>query len=136
MRKRQYKSLSEINVTNLVDVTMVLLIIFMITAPLLRSGIEVELPKAKAKIQKMREGILITYTRDGSIYIDSEKVLQKDFENRLIKKWSASGQTQVLLSADKEVSYGKVVNFMDRIKAVGISNLGLVIEPDLGGEKE
>ena len=136
MRKRQYKSLSEINVTNLVDVTMVLLIIFMITAPLLRSSIEVELPKAKTDTQKMREGILITYTRDGSIYIDSEKVLQKDFENRLIKKWSASGQTQVLLSADKEVSYGKVVNFMDRIKAVGISNLGLVIEPDLGGEKE
>jgi biopolymer transport protein TolR len=134
MKRKKYTSLSEINVTNLVDVTIVLLIIFMISAPLLRSGIEVDLPKAKAETQKLREGILITYTRDGWIYIDSDRFQQNDFEDRLTEEWKKRGHTQVSLSADREIPYGRVVNLVDRIRAVGITNLGLVLQPVLEEE--
>lgn len=134
MKREKYTSLSEINVTNLVDVTIVLLIIFMISAPLLRSGIDVELPKVRTETQNLREGILITYARDGSIYIDTNRVQQDDFEDRLTDEWKTRGHSQVLLSADREIPYGRVVNLVDRIRTVGIANLGLVLQPVLEEE--
>ncbi len=129
MRKRKYSSLSEINVTNLVDVTMVLLIIFMITAPLLRSGMEVELPESAATDISPREGILVSLSRQGTIFIEEEQVKRENFSERLLKKYTAANGRQLLLQADKAVPYGQVMAIMDDIKKIGIHNLGLIVEP-------
>jgi biopolymer transport protein TolR len=133
MRKSRYPSISEINVTNLVDVTMVLLIIFMITAPLLRSGIEVELPKSSMQDLKPHEGVVVTLTRDRLLYVNDEEVSSEAFEVVLLKRYTESGQKLVLLKADEEIPYGRVIHLMDQIKGVGITNLGLIVE---SGEEE
>jgi biopolymer transport protein TolR len=130
VKKSKYTSISEINVTSLVDVTMVLLIIFMITAPLLRSGIEVDLPKSTAEDLKPYDGVVVTLTREGKIDLDGEKYKLDNFESILMKKYVASNRKTVLLQADKEVQYGKVITVMDRIKSVGIHNLGLIVVPE------
>jgi biopolymer transport protein TolR len=129
MRKRKYSSLSEINVTNLVDVTMVLLIIFMITAPLLRSGMKVNLPKSDTRDITPRTGILVSLNSDGIIFIDDEQVKPEDFSTRLLKVYTARNQQQVLLQADRAVPYGQAIALMNDIKSVGIYNLGLIVEP-------
>lgn len=129
MRKRRYSSLSEINVTNLVDVTMVLLIIFMITAPLLRSGMEVNLPESDTRDITPRTGILVSLNSDGIIFIDDEQVKPENFSERLLKVYTARNKQQVLLQADRAVPYGQAIALMNDIKSVGIYNLGLIVEP-------
>lgn len=124
------KAISEINVTSLVDVTMVLLIIFMIAAPLFRSGIEIELPKSKSDDLKPQQGIIVTITNNDLIYIDEDKVKIENFENSLLKKYAANTTKIVMIQADKIIPYGKVVNVMDRIKGLGIRNIGLIVETD------
>lgn len=121
--------MSEINVTNLVDVTMVLLIIFMITAPLLRSGMKVNLPKSDTRDITPRTGILVSLNSDGIIFIDDEQVRPEDFSARLLKVYTARNQQQVLLQADRAVPYGQAISLMNDIKSVGIYNLGLIVEP-------
>ena len=133
MRKSRYPSISEINVTNLVDVTMVLLIIFMITAPLLRSGIEVKLPKSDAQDLKPHEGVVVTMTRDNILYVNDERVSPEQFDALLLRRYTQSDKKLVLLKADEEIPYGRVIHLMDQIKGVGIANLGLIVEP---GEEE
>lgn len=130
MRKSKPKIIADINVTSLVDVTMVLLIIFMITAPLLRSGIEVELPKSKADDLKPYEGVVVTLMRDGTIQLNDIKVKLENFEIKLLQSYAASSRKMVMLQADKEVPYGKVIQIMDRIKGAGIHNVGLIVQPE------
>lgn len=129
MKTRKYSSLSEINVTNLVDVTMVLLIIFMITAPLLRSGMEVNLPKSDTRDITPRTGIIVSLNSDGIIFIDDEQVKPENFSARLLKIYTARNGQQVLLQADRAVPYGQAIALMNDIKSVGINNLGLIVEP-------
>lgn len=130
MKNYKYRFISEINVTSLVDVTLVLLIIFMITAPLLRSGIEVELPKTRATDLKPQEGVVVTITRDGTLNLNGKVVQPQNFETMLMKSYALSKQQLVLLQADRAVPYGDVIKVMDRIKRAGINNLGLIVEPE------
>ena len=127
---RQLKTLSEINVTNLVDVTMVLLIIFMITAPLIRSGIEIDLPKTQADLLNDVDYILISLTKEEKIFIDEEEVAADRFSEILSQQYEAQGGMPVVLKADKGIPYGSVVRVMGQIQSVGIGNLGLVVEPE------
>ncbi len=129
MRHNHFRPLTDINITNLVDVTLVLLIIFMIAAPLIHSGVKVDLPRMQSGAEVIQEGILVSYTHDDQIYIDGNLVTGSDFENRLIKLWVQSGRKPVLLSADSNVPYGKVIGLIDKIKSVGVENLGLIVEP-------
>ncbi|MBU0713110.1 biopolymer transporter ExbD [bacterium] len=129
MKRTNYTSISEINVTNLVDVTMVLLIIFMITAPLMRTGLQVELPESKINDLKNKEGVTVTITRDGNILIENETVNLQQMGNYLTRRLSTEGNLFVLLHADKSVPYGKVISVMDYIKQAGFSNIGLVLTP-------
>jgi biopolymer transport protein TolR len=129
LKKHKYSTISEINVTSLVDVTMVLLIIFMITAPLLQSGIEVQLPKSKSDALKPHEGVTVTLDQSGHLYLNGEKTDATMFEVRLLQAYQTSGKKTVLLLADKNIPYGSVIGVMDRIKGVGIHNLGLIVEP-------
>ena len=130
MRRPSYNGISEINVTNLVDVTMVLLIIFMITAPLMRSGMQVDLPESKTTDLKQKEGITVTLKKDGVILVDEKTVAADQLVTVLSRMIAAQGDQTVLLHADKAVPYGNVVSVMDDIKQAGINHLGLVLIPE------
>ena len=135
MNKREYKALADINVTNLVDVVLVLLIIFMISAPLLQSGIEVDLPKTKtAALDEQTEGTILTIDKKGGIFINDVWSRMENFEKSLDKELKKTGRKSVYLRADSMVAYGVVVDVMGRLKNMGIENLGLITTKDEGGK--
>lgn len=129
MKKRHYGALADINVTNLVDVVLVLLIIFMITAPMLQSGIDINLPKTVSTEKDLGEGIVVTITKERGIFVDDKITPLNKFEQRLGTVRAAKGGKAVYLRADTSVPYGFVVDVMGKIKSLGITDLGLVIEP-------
>jgi len=127
MRKREYRAMAEINVTNLVDVVLVLLIIFMISAPLLQSGIEVDLPKTKtAELSDQAEGVVITVDKKGGVFINDVWSRMDDFEKNLDRELRKLGKSSVYLRADSMVYYGSVVEVIGRLKNMGIEDLGLI----------
>lgn len=119
--------MSEINVTPFVDVMLVLLIIFMVTAPLLQQGIDVNLPKAKGKDMPPEERLTLTVKRDQTILMNDTSVSLSEMRRKLdaISKLNPN----VFLKADKDVPYGFVVEVMGEIKEAGIEKLGMVTEP-------
>lgn len=121
--------MSEINVTPFVDVMLVLLIIFMVTAPLMHQGLDVELPKAKGKELPSEQRVDITIVKDGSIQIDGGPVTMEQLGIRLRELKAA--QPSVFLRADKSVPYGLVVEVMAEIKGAGLERLGMVTEPKI-----
>lgn len=122
--------MADINVTNLVDVVLVLLIIFMITAPMLQSGIDVNLPKTRVAIQdELGEGVVLTIDQKGGIFIDDIWVLLPDFEDRLDDLMKQKNTSSVYIRADSGVVYASVVDVIARIKEMGIEYLGLVTSP-------
>lgn len=128
-----FRSLSDINVANLVDVVLVLLIIFMISAPLLQSGIEVNLPTTTTKDKDFQEGMLVTINERGGLFFSVDGrdyfVNPADFEKRLKELGEQKGYSAVYLRADKDVPYGEVVNVVGQIKKAGFVQLGLVTAP-------
>jgi biopolymer transport protein TolR len=104
---------------------LVLLIIFMVTAPLLQQGIDVDLPQAKGKEMSPVERIIITVKKDGKIYLDKSSVSIKSLRAKLLKKKNK----EVFLKADKDVPYGLVVTVMGELRELGIEKLGMVTEP-------
>ncbi len=123
---------AEINVTPFVDVMLVLLIIFMVTAPLMTQGLEVDLPQTQTVevLPTDSEHLVMTIRRDGTMYLDEYPVTLEDMEGHLTRLVKEQHK-QLFLRADKEVPYGVVVDVMGRIKAAGIVNLGVVAEqPD------
>lgn len=121
--------LGEINVIPLVDVVLVLLIIFMITAPLLYRGIDVELPASATNTIKPEERINLTVDHRKKVYLDRKEVSLEQLEALLAQRASANPKVSVYLQADKKVPYGLVVQVMDVVKRAGIEQLGMVTEP-------
>ena len=121
--------LSEINVTPFVDVMLVLLIIFMVTAPLLQQGIDINLPKAKGKDLPPEERITLTIKKGDVIFMNDNPVSFSDMRKKLeaISKLNPN----VFLKADKDVPYGFVVEVMSEIKEAGIEKLGMITEPKI-----
>jgi biopolymer transport protein TolR len=121
--------LSEINVTPFVDVMLVLLVIFMVTAPLLQQGIDVNLPRAKGKDLPPEERITLIVKRGGIIYMNDNPVSMIEMREKLdaISKLNPN----VFLKADKDVPYGFVVEVMGEIKEAGIEKLGMITEPKI-----
>ncbi len=121
--------MSEINVTPFVDVVLVLLIIFMLTAPFLQGGIGVKLPKASAQGVDLMDEIVITVTAEGAVYLNDDPVQWRDFD-RSLRRLLPEGRGRVFLKADQAVAYGRVVQVISKIKALGIQDLGLVTQPE------
>lgn len=122
------RMLSEINVTPLVDVTLVLLIIFMVTTPMLQRGADVQLPTARVSEVKEEDRITLTVTRDNRIFVNNEEVLREDLEARL-KALTGFGKERVLyFRGDARVPYGFVIDVMDAIKSSGIETVGMITD--------
>ncbi len=127
MKRTPYSSLADINITNLVDVTMVLLIIFMLTAPFIQAGIKVRLPKAKSTVIKETEGVMLAVTDKGEVYLNHSKVERKDLAAAL-RNLKTAGEERVFVRADKNVPYGVVMEVIGHVKEVGIDEVGMITE--------
>lgn len=128
--KRQYRPMADINVTNLVDVVLVLLIVFMISAPMMQAGVEIDLPKASESPRDVSAGIVISIDKKQQIYIDQYMIPLEQFESRLKTIREVKKFRPIFIRADKSVPYGMVIELMARIKKMGIENVGLVTEPE------
>ena len=131
------KPMSEINVVPYIDVMLVLLIVFMVTAPLLTQGVSVDLPEAPSEPMDLKddeEVVIISIKADGTYYIDlgtnSEEAVTIDFIARQVEKIiRVKPSTPVLLRGDQAVNYGAVVKLMTALQAAGVPNVGLISEP-------
>ncbi len=122
--------MSEINVTPFVDVMLVLLIIFMVTAPMMVQGLNVDLPQATAKpLNTEKEHLIISIDRDRQIFINDFQVTIDFLGEKLIKILQGRTDRSVYLKADKTIPYGMVVQVMAEIKSAGVDQLGMVTEP-------
>jgi len=122
--------LSDINVTPLVDVMLVLLIIFMVTAPMMMHGVKVNLPKTESKSIKTKEDpLLLTITKQRLIFIEDYKVELKALKKKLKKIFANRAEKEILLQGDKDVPYGFVIKVMSQVKEAGITKVGMITEP-------
>ena len=122
-------ALSEINVTPFVDVVLVLLVIFLITAPMMLRGIDVKVPKTEAKNVGPEERLMLTVTKEKAVYLDDQPITLARLEGVLVGLRQRNAKAAVFLRADEGVAYGVVVKVMDAVKKAGIERLGMVTEP-------
>src|SRR5512144_330274 len=123
-------TMSQINVTPLVDVMLVLLIIFMVTAHMMQQGVQVNLPKADTKALTPQETtVVVSIERHGKLFINTAEVPAGELRSRLSCMFASRTKKEVFLKADKDVPYGEVVQAMAEIKGAGIERLGMVTEP-------
>jgi biopolymer transport protein TolR len=121
---------SDINVTPFVDVMLVLLIIFMVTAPMMMSGVDVDLPEAANEpLAAQEDPLIITVNKDGQIFISDYEVSMDFLGEKLLKVLEGRESKQVYLNGDKTVPYGVVARVMSEITTAGIENLGMVTDP-------
>ncbi len=125
---RRRRFLSEMNVIPLVDVVLVLLVIFMVTAPMLYRGMDIRLPTSTTNTIKPEERIVLTIERDQKVYLDKTPVTVTDLEARLRASKQRNADVAVYLRADRDVPYGTVVRVMDGVKRSGIEKLGMVTD--------
>lgn len=124
------KLVSDINVTPMVDVMLVLLIIFMVTAPMMTQGVNVELPETTAKSLRQEEKpIVITISKNGDISINNIPLVRALMVQELQKNYDSNKNQPIFLRADKNVPYGHVVTVMADIKSVGFDKIGMITKP-------
>ena len=121
---------AEVNVTSLVDVMLVLLIVFMITAPMMQGGVDVELPRAEVRPLSPKEGMVVTVDRGGRILVDQTPVSYDDFRLTFRSLVTTRKPEGVYLQADARVPYGEVVRVLAIIRTSGVQNVGLVAAED------
>jgi biopolymer transport protein TolR len=132
-RNGRDNAMSQINVTPLVDVMLVLLVIFMVTAPMMQQGVQVNLPKTQAKsLPADQDTVIVSVDTAGRVFINSSETSHTDLAGRLNAIFESREKKEVYLKADKDVPYGEVVRTMAEIKAAGIERLGMMTEPGRG----
>jgi biopolymer transport protein TolR len=126
---RTQSSLSDINVTPLVDVVLVLLIIFMVTAPVLQSGIEVSVPHTKTVKEVTEERLVVTIDRDQNVFLNSQPVNINQIAQRIHEKVRDPEGQSIYVRADENVPFGAFATVMDAVKQSGITNVSIVTQP-------
>lgn len=129
MESRHRRFMAEINVIPLVDVVLVLLVIFMITAPMLYRGIDIKLPSSASNTIKPEVRMVLTIEKDQKLYLDKDQISVVQLERRLRSAKEQNADVSVFLRADRDVPYGIVVQVMDGVKKAGIEKMGMVTEP-------
>ena len=127
---RSRDTMSQINVTPLVDVMLVLLVIFMVTAPMMQQGVQVNLPKAETKaLPSQEETVIVSIEKSGRLFINSSEVSNAELRSKLMTMLANRSKKEVFLKADRDVPYGEVVRTMAEIKGAGVERLGMITEP-------
>ncbi len=121
---------AEINVVSLIDVMMLLMVIFMITAPIMQGGVDVALPKAEARPLETKSGLVVTVDRTGRVHVDETVLTFAEFRATFRALASERGKDGIYLRADEGVPYGSVVRVLAVMRASGIADVGLVAEPE------
>lgn len=129
-RKSSFRGLASINVTSLVDVTLCLLIIFMLTAPYIQGGVEVDLPQADTREQLKREGPVISITKNRQIHFQDQAVTMEEMVQLLAPFLPDKDELPVYLRSDEDVPYGFVLRVMAAVERAGFVNLSLVADPE------
>ena len=130
LRKRQLgTSLSEINVTPFVDVMLVLLVIFMVTAPMMQTGIGIRLPQAETESAPSEEGLTLTITEDKYIHIEDSVINQFLLEQKLKEYFYGKEKKIIFIRGDENLPYGFIMRIMDISKKAGIEQIGLITRP-------
>jgi len=131
MRRKERTPLNaEINVVSLIDVMMLLMVIFMITAPIMQGGVDVTLPKVEAKPLESKSGLVVSVTQDGRIFVGEARMSLSEFRMSFPMFAKKEGKDGVYLRADQRAKYGTVVEVLAIMKAAGAVNVGLVAEPE------
>ena len=126
---RTQTALAEINITPLVDVVLVLLLIFMLTAPVLQSGIDVAIPKTRTVNQVTEERMVVTIDREQRVFLGDQPINLADLPSRLKKPGSDDTKQVIYLRADEKVPFGAFASVMDAVKQAGITNISIVTQP-------
>ena len=121
---------ADINVVNLIDVMMLLMVIFMITAPIMQGGVDVALPRADARPLEPKQGLVVTVNRRGQIFVDQTRLTYAEFRASFRALASSRGRDGVYLRADQGVPYGTVVRVLAVMRSAGVGDVGLVAEPE------
>jgi biopolymer transport protein TolR len=121
---------AEINVVSLIDVMMLLMVIFMITAPIMQGGVDVALPRAEARPLEPRQGLVVTVNRRGEIFVGETRLTYSEFRASFRALASSRGREGVYLRADQGVPYGTVVRVLAVMRTAGVGDVGLVAEPE------
>jgi biopolymer transport protein TolR len=130
-RRRERLELNgDINVVNLIDVMLLLLVVFMITAPMMTGGVDISLPRAEARPLESKSGLTVTITRDGEILVDDTKMTFNEFRGAFNALAKQRGRQGLYLRADASVNYGTVVRVLAIMRAAGVGDVGLVTEPE------
>jgi biopolymer transport protein TolR len=127
-RRKSTSLMTEINITPFVDVMLVLLVIFMVTTPLMQSGVAIDLPKEAVGALDIQEENIVSIRKDGAVFFNDKRVTAKDLDDKLRKIVAVSPKAQVYLRADKGLPYGSVMKAMGTIKKAGVERLGMVTE--------
>jgi biopolymer transport protein TolR len=129
-RVRTQTALAEINITPLVDVVLVLLLIFMLTAPVLQSGVEVAIPKTRSVNQLTEERMVVTIDKDQNVFLQDKPINVNDLPIRLKSVGSGDPAKRIIyLRADEQVPFGAFASVMDAVKRAGITNISIVTRP-------
>jgi len=129
-RRRHLELNAEINVVNLIDVMLLLLVVFMITAPMMTGGVDIRLPRADARPLESKSGLTVTIASDGTILVDETPMSFGEFQDAFKAMASQRGQQGLYLRADASVDYGIVVRVLATMRAAGVGDVGLVTEPE------
>ena len=122
---------ADINLINLVDVAFTLLIIFMITAPILQGGVEIQVPRAEVAPLPASEAIVVSVDREGRIFIEDAEVSLEEFKSAITDIWKQRGTPPVYVQGDETASYGTVLRVIAALKSAEIDAVGLVAEPEV-----
>jgi len=128
-KKKRRRIISDLNLTNLIDVVFTLLIIFMLTAPMMTQGVQVDLPESESQNVEVSEYVQVTIDRHSVIYIDQERVSLFDFRKRFRQVFGGRTHIPVFVNGDKQVPYGLVVRVISEIQNAGVVKLGFLSAP-------